>query len=311
MPANIYRMRETQPQCRAVGDGFTRRELIPYLRNYGADHLANPTASVSSGVNPKVINFPLQRSGGIAEPSAAIDFPFDKIRAVAKNFKWIDSNTGLPARREWEYGVINKKELLAAVPKIRKDLEQFFKNPDEDSLIFRSNIVSSVMRIIRDNNLQEKLLSLLEGAHYATYTRRLSLFWYADSMKLETQDPSRIRVDLARNEERYAEIVEVETINRFKALEVKCGEDKLKDVIWQGYSHNFWPLFKYDPQTNMGQIDDSLDPIKGLYINPWGSFTIDYGNRSILDKESLRTAAIVAAICYDIPFLEDKFGGYQ
>lgn len=321
----IFVLRKTRPQIEHLGDGYVRRDLRPYMREDIAENIQLWGAQSQ--------NDPAGQK--ITQPLSPVDFPFARIRAAAKDFKHRDQKTGQPARLDWDYGVIKKRRLLNLMPQIEPSLRFFFlnpKNPENDELIFREDIVKNVTRIVKDAESQEQLLDILEDAHYDTYRRRVGIFWYLASMRIDINDLPYMRVDLAKKENTYAEFIEVETLNRYKALEVKGKKslaasflsslaktfpqvkpfvqlpDEGRNIMWDGYleQYNFWPMFRYDPNAGTGQVDDLRDPIKGLYVSPYGNFTIEYRNRTRLDIESLRNAAIVASICYNTPFLEDN-----
>lgn len=82
-------------------------------------------------------------------------------------------------------------------------------------------------------------------------------------------------------------------------------ESESRNVIWDGYSkeNNFLPLFKK-------QIDDKLDPLSGIFINPYGGLTIEYMNRKRLDRASILSGIIVAGIVYSVPTVYVSFDNY-
>ena len=303
-------LRRTKPASILVGNGINRYDLRPHMREDLTEDIGRNSQNViSSTGHNNIVNFPSQKPGSAANQT---DFPFERIRAKAKSFKFRDSITGNPARMEWEYGVINRTNLLKLAPEVGDKLEHFFKNPynpERDTFIFRRDIIKNVLNIVKDADLQEQLLNVLENAFYDTYRKRASMFWYLEAMRIYLIVAMPLKLDLVRKEQKYAEFIEIETIHRYRALDVRGGENEDEtNIIWDGYleENNFWPMFKYDSHNQKGQIDDSKDPIKGLYISPTGNFTLQY-KRKTLDNECLRNAAFIGAICYNTHFLEYKF----
>lgn len=164
------------------------------------------------------------------------------------------------------------------------------------------------------------------------YERGLRFGWYSSYLILHLkkndnfcpEEPVKINPKLKTN---YAELFEPKedmmSEEDIKIMEIACREGLIKsllrklskslpsqnsNIIWMGDLYNFMPIFRLDPKNpSPGWIDDRLDPIESLRINAAGFFILEYKNRGRIDLNRLKYAAMVGAICQNVPYLELNF----
>lgn len=172
------------------------------------------------------------------------------------------------------------------------------------------------------------------------YERGLKCGWYSPYLRLDIRDigPDRLNLDSfppvrlnSRKRINYAELVipreDIGEINDLRVMEIKCRESIFRsllrklsksssslqwqqdpNIIWMGDLFDFMPIFRFDPENpSIGPIDDRLDPIKSLKINPDGFFALEFAKRGEINLKRLINAAIIGAICQNVPFLELDF----
>lgn len=138
----------------------------------------------------------------------------------------------------------------------------------------------------------------------SAYLLRLTFFWWRNDLQLDLAD------DKTKNCVRF-----VENKTDFDALEIQNKKTMFESLLdkfrpyesneeeWEGFRYNLWPLFKVDHRTGIG-IDDSLDPIEGLYITPSGIFSMRYKYRRPLMGERLENSIGALAFIYGTSSLE-------